>query len=238
MTKKVPMDKIYIIAVVLIVVTLIGLFLFTGESFQLIKSLFSSDMTEEQLRETTQQLGWNGYLTLILLSMVQVMCPFLPSQPIMVLAGIAYGFPIGFLCCFVGFFLGSTAIFLLFKRYGNGLRRFFMKDVDLDLDSLAHSGKISVIIGLLFLIPALPYAMICFFAASIGFSFRRYTLVNTLGVVPSILAGVALGNMTMTSDPITTILVFAALLAFMGLLLYKRKWIFTKLGNFAANSNP
>ena len=232
------MDKIYIIAVVLIVVTLIGLFLFTGKSFQLIKSLFSSDVTEEQLRETTQQLGWNGYLTLILLAMVQVMCPFLPSQPIMVLAGIAYGFPVGFLCCFVGFFLGSTAIFLLFKRYGNGLRRFFMKDVDLDLDCLAHSGRISLIIGLLFLIPALPYAMICFFAASIGFSLRRYTLVNTLGVVPSILAGVALGNMTMTSDPITTILVFAALLAFMGLLLYKRKWIFTKLGNFAANSNP
>ena len=238
MTKKVPMDKIYIIAVVLIVVTLIGLFLFTGKSFQLIKSLFSSDVTEEQLRETTQQLGWNGYLTLILLAMVQVMCPFLPSQPIMVLAGIAYGFPVGFLCCFVGFFLGSTAIFLLFKRYGNGLRRFFMKDVDLDLDCLAHSGRISLIIGLLFLIPALPYAMICFFAASIGFSLRRYTLVNTLGVVPSILAGVALGNMTMTSDPITTILVFAALLACMGLLLYKRKWIFTKLGNFAANSNP
>lgn len=237
MSKKIVMGKIYIVAIFLIVVTMIGFFLFGGENFQLIKSLFSSNMTEEQLRQTTQQLGFSGYLTLTLLSMIQVMCPFLPSQPVQVLAGIAYGFPVGFACCLAGFFLGSTTIFLLFKRYGNGLRRFFMKDVDLDLDSLAHSGKISVIIGLLFLIPALPYAMICFFAASIGFSLRRYTIVNMLGVIPSILAGVALGNMTMTSDPITTILVFAGLLAFMGLLLYKRKWIFTKLGSFAANPN-
>lgn len=233
MRKRCIFDKIYVAAAVLVIIVLLAVFLFTGDNFQLLKSLFSTNITEDELRQTTEQLGWDGYLTVGLIAMLQVLCPFLPAQPVQVLAGIAYGVPIGFSCCYAGFFIGSTAILLLFRLFGNRLRKFFMKDTQIDMQTLAHSGRISIIIVLLFCIPALPYAMICFFAASIGFSFRRYTLVNSLGVIPSIIAGVGLGQMTISSDPIVTTVVFLVLIALLCVILWKRAFIFTKLSEFA-----
>ena len=234
MHKRHLLDKIFIAAAILIVLTLIAVFLFTGNNFRLIKSLFDSRITEDQLRQTTHQLGIGGYLTITLLSALQVLCPFLPAQPLQVLSGIAFGLPIGAACCILGFFLGSSGMFLLFKLCGNRLQRFFMKDTALDTRALAHSGRISFIVFLLFLIPALPYGMICFFALSIGFSFRRYTLVNMLAVIPSVLVAVALGDMTVGSDPMVTLIVFSLLILAMILLLWKRKALFTWLGHLAA----
>ena len=233
MNKKSFLEKIYIGAAILIVVSLMVAFLFTGNNFQLIKSLFDSRITEDHLRQTVQDLGIGGYLTITLFSALQVLCPFLPAQPLQVLSGIAFGFPIGAACCIGGFFLGSCAIYLLFKLYGNRLRGFFIKDLELDMDTLAHSGRISFIVFLLYLIPALPYGMTCFFAVSVGFSFRRYTLINMLGVVPSILFAVGLGEMTITSDPTATLVIFALLILAMIILLWKRKALFTWLCSFA-----
>ena len=82
MRKRHFLDKIFITAAILIVLTLIAVFLFTGNNFQLIKSLFDSRITEDQLRQTTHQLGIGGYLTITLLSALQVLCPFLPAQPL------------------------------------------------------------------------------------------------------------------------------------------------------------
>lgn len=234
MQNKTILDKLYVSALVFVILVLIAVFLFTGDNFQLVKSLFDSSITDEQLRQTTDQLGWAGYLTFTLICALQVFCPFLPAQPIQVLAGIAYGVPVGLACCGIGFLLGCLGIYMLCKLFGNRLQGFFMRDTQVDMAALAHSNKLTLILILLYLIPALPYAMICFFAVSIGFSLGRYFLVNSLGALPSILISVALGNMTITSNSTVTLAVFAVLIVLMILILWKRTYLFGKLAVFAA----
>ncbi len=236
MAKKTTIDKIHISAVLIVVLVVLMAFLLTGDNFELIKSLFDSSMSKERLWEITSRLGIKGYATVALLSMLQTLCPFLPAEPVQVLAGIAYGFPVGLACCAAGFLLGCAGIFLLYKLYGAKIRRYFVTDLQLDLDTLSHSAQVTVIIFILYFLPAIPYGMICFFAASMGLRYRKYMVVNFLGAIPSICIGVALGHMTITSNWIVSLCVFAVLMVLLIVITKKKTVLFDKINQLATRS--
>ncbi|MBE6787512.1 MAG: hypothetical protein E7537_04100, partial [Ruminococcaceae bacterium] len=166
--------------------------------------------------------------------MLQVVCAFLPAEPTQVAAGVVFGFPVGFACCAVGVAIGNTLIYLLYKTYGDGIRQYFVKNLDFDLETAANSSRSVLIIFLLYFLPAIPYGMICFFAASIGMKYRRFIVVTVLGSVPSICIGVGLGHMTLATSWIISVCVFAVLVALIILLSIKRDWFFAKVNALAA----
>ena len=77
------------------VVFLLGLFLFTGENVEIIRTVFTKDLTNEEIQDALRSIGWRGYITVAILSMLQVVVAFLPAEPVQVLAGLTFGFPIG-----------------------------------------------------------------------------------------------------------------------------------------------
>ncbi len=220
---------------IVVAVLLIVLFsLFLGDSVPLIKDLFQQDLSNEEVRARLTGIGMRGYCTIAILSMLQVVCTFLPAEPIQVLAGLSFGFPIGLLCCSVGVVAGNTVIFLLYKAFGNRLRQYFLKNLHFDFEKAANSARITAVIFLLYFLPAIPYGMICFFAASIGMKFHRYIFVTVLGAIPSVCIGVGLGNMTLTASWILSLCVFLILIMLLILLSRKREWLFAKINAFAA----
>lgn len=223
-----------IISVFLFSVLLLVFFLLSGENAQVLRDLFSGKLSNEELRDRLMDLGFGGYITVTILSMLQVVCTVIPAEPIQVLAGLAFGFPVGLLCCTVGVLIGNTAIFALYRAFGNRLRNYFIKNLTFDFEKAANSSRITAVILLLYFLPAIPYGMICFFAAGLGMRYHRYIIVTLLGAIPSICIGVGLGNMTLTTSWVFSLCVFLVLIGLLILLSVKREWLFAKVNAFAA----
>ena len=233
MLKKLSGRKI-LLSVILFSALLLSVFLLSGENFKLLKELFTGGLSTDTLRERLKDGGLWGYVTVSILSMLQVVFTFLPAEPIQVLAGLAFGFPIGLLCCTLGVLMGNTVIFALYRTFGNRLRNYFVKNLSFNFERAANSTRITAVIFLLYFLPAIPYGMICFFAAGLGMRYHRYIAVTLLGAIPSVCIGVGLGNMTLTSSWVLSLCVFAVLIALLIFLSVKREWLFAKVNAFAA----
>lgn len=221
--------RIYTTLGTLLSLVLLLVFLFWGENFELLKSLFTDDLSREELQQRLSDFGFRGYVTLAVLNMVQLVCTFLPSQPVQILSGITYGFYAGVVCCVIGVFLGATAVYLLQKSFGHKLRHLFGKTLHLDVGAIARSNKSSVIVILLYLVPVIPYGVLCFFSASMGMRYRRYILVNMIGAIPTICLGVGLGYMTITASLELIVCVLVVLIALAILLFCSRKWLLSRI---------
>ncbi|MBQ8344157.1 MAG: hypothetical protein IJY41_03110, partial [Clostridia bacterium] len=73
------------------VIALLAWFLLTEENIAILRSVFIHDMTNEQIQDKLSDLGIRGYITISVLSMLQVVLTFVPSEPTQVLAGLAFG---------------------------------------------------------------------------------------------------------------------------------------------------
>lgn len=233
MIKKLSGRKVFL-SVLLFSVLLFLFFLLSGDHLKLLKELFAGDLENDEIRDQLMELGFGGYITIAILSMLQVVCTFIPAEPIQVLAGIAFGFPIGLLCCTVGVILGNTVIYCLYNTFGNRLRNYFVKNLSFDFEKAANSARITAVIFLLYFLPAIPYGMICFFAAGLGLKYHRYIIVTLLGAIPSVCIGVGLGNMAVTTSWIFSLCVFLVLVGLLIFLSLKREWLFAKVNAFAA----
>lgn len=220
--------------VLLLVLALVVLFLLGGGNLQLMKELFSGSVSNDELREHLTDLGYRGYISIGILSMMQVVCTVLPAEPIQVIAGLAFGFPIGLLCCTAGVLLGNTFIYGLYRCFGDRLRAYFVKNLTFDFEKAAESTRLVLVIFLLYFLPAIPYGMICFFAAGVGMKYHRYIIVTILGAIPSVCIGVGLGHMTLSASWILSLCVFLVLVALIILMYRKRDALFAKLNAFAA----
>ena len=231
--QKQTKNRLWIGIGLIVFLALLMVFVFSGDNYDLLKSVFSDDLSNEELRDKLSEFGWRGYITVVVLALLQVICVVLPAEPVQVLGGLTFGFPIGLLCCWIGVFLGNTAIYLLQKTFGDKLRGFFIKRLGLDLEKIAQSSKCILIIFILYFLPAIPYGMICFFAASIGMSYRRYITITMLGSLPSVCIGVGLGYMAIASNWIVSVCVFGVLLILLAVMMLKKDALFSKLNNFA-----
>ena len=110
-------QKVLIVVGVAVIVALLIMLALSGGNWDLLKSLFINDVSNEELRDQLMEFGWRGYVVITALAALQVVCTFLPAEPVQVLGGFTFGFPIGLLCCMVGVLLGNTLIFLLQKSY-------------------------------------------------------------------------------------------------------------------------
>ena len=225
--------KILIAVGFLLILVLLTLLALSGGNLQLLKSLIANDLTNEELSDQLRDFGWRGYIVVAVLSLLQVVCTFFPAEPVQVLAGFTFGFPVGLLCCMIGVLIGNTLIYMLQNVYGDRLRGFFVRKLNLDLEKIANSSKAVLIIFILYFLPAIPYGMICFFAASMGIPYRRYIVVTMLGSLPSVCIGVGLGYMTIASHWLVSVCVFTALILVAVIMFCKREILFDKLNRFA-----
>lgn len=89
--------------------------------FPLIQSLLQHADNEALMASSLHRSSLRSYLAMITLQALQVLSMFLPTVPIQVAAGMAFGIERGLLVCLAGDALGNTIIFVLMRR----LRRIF-----------------------------------------------------------------------------------------------------------------
>ncbi|MBE6713003.1 MAG: hypothetical protein E7580_05735 [Ruminococcaceae bacterium] len=226
-------EKFYIALGLVLFFCFLALFIFSGDNFELLKSIVSGKLSNEEISDQFSIFDWHDYAIIIILAMLQVICAFLPAEPVQVLSGVAFGFPIGLLCCMFAVFLGNTVIFFFQKIFGDKLRSLFIKTLHLDLEKIARSSKCVLIIFILYFLPAIPYGMICFFAAGTGMRYRRYITVTLLGSLPSVCIGVGLGYLAIASGWVAAVCVFVVLLILLAVFGAKKELLFEKMNVFA-----
>lgn len=226
--------KLKIYAALVFVVLLIGLmfFLLSGGNIKIIQEVFKKDVTKEEVRESLEQFGWKGYITLGILSMLQVVFTFLPAEPVQVISGLSFGLWKGGLVCLSGVFLGNTIIYILYKIYGERLTEYFEQNLEVDFEAARKSSMVAVIILILYFLPAIPYGLICLFAASLDLKYPKYILLTTLGSIPSIFIGVGLGHIAIATSWLISVLVFVALIVLLIVMFRNRAKLFGKVNEF------
>ncbi len=212
-------------------------FLFSGDNLLILKSLFDDDISRDEVRENLSGLGYKGRVTIVILSMLQVIFTFVPSEPVQVLSGMSFGFWEGGAICIFGVVLGNVIIYILYKIYGQRLTQFFEDNVDFDFELARTSTKITLIILILYVLPAIPYGLICFFAASLNIKFPKYLILTTIGTIPSELMGVIFGDVALTSSWIISIAVLIVLIILLILLFKYKSWVFQKINDFMRDDN-
>lgn len=218
-----------------LITVVIGLVLaitLSGSDFTMLRRIFSDEIRNAGLKEKLNELGLNGWILTGALSAMQVVFTYCPAEPVLVFAGFAYGFPTGLLLCMIGVLFGNTLVFMLYKTFRDRLEAVFIKKLKLDADKIARSDKATLILFVLYFLPAIPYGMICFLAAGMGMRYRRYITVTGLGALPSVCIGVALGHMANVSHWIVIVCVFAAFVFSAILLFLFRDRLYEKLNRY------
>jgi len=224
--------KIIIGVVFLLILVGLGFFLFSGENAKILSNIFSGDVSNDEIRDALESFGWRGYITLGILSMLQVVFAFLPAEPVQVISGLSFGFWKGGLICLVGVMVGNTIIFLLYKIYGERLNKYFENHAEFDFSVARKSKRIAFIVFILYFLPAIPYGLIALFAASMGIKYPKYMILTTLGVIPSVVIGVGLGHVALASSWILSIAIFLVLIALLVFMFRYREKIFAKINGY------
>lgn len=230
--------KYKIIALISFIAIFIGLlfFLFSGENFQVLKEIFNTSSSKADIQEAIGKLGIRAYIVVFIISMLQVILTFVPAEPLHVVAGISFGLWKGMAVCLAGILVGNTIIFVLYKIFGKKLTDYFATNVDFDFESAKKSNKLALIVIILYCLPAIPYGIICFFAASMGIKYPKYILITGIGSIPSLVLDVGLGHITMATSWIISIIVFVVIIVLL-ILMYKFKsQIFAKVNSFIRKS--
>lgn len=219
------------------IIALLGLFLFTGENIEIIKTVFSENLTNEEIQEHLSGLGIRGYVTISILAMLQVVVAVLPAEPVQVVAGLTFGLWRGVLACTVGVIVGNTIIYVLYKIYGDKLRDYFNSKIDIDFSHGSAMRAITVVIFIMYFLPAIPYGMICFIAATLGMKYPRFIITTTLGAIPSVFIGVGLGHIALASSWIVSVAVFVALVIILTVVMKKRAFLISKINDYLKKTN-
>ena len=227
--------KKWIAAIAMIpVLFLLASYLLTSENIEIIRTVFSADMTGDQAQEHLSGLGIRGQVTIAIMAMLQVVLAFLPAEPVQIVAGLVYEFWIGTLICTIGVVAGNTLIYILYKIYGDRMREYFDDKLDIDFSRAGASNKVTLVIFILYFLPAIPYGMICFLAATMGMKYPRYITVTVLGSIPSVCIGVALGHTALASSWILSVAIFLVLVALLAFVMHKREYFMGKINEYLA----
>jgi uncharacterized membrane protein YdjX (TVP38/TMEM64 family)/1-acyl-sn-glycerol-3-phosphate acyltransferase len=208
------------------------LFLFYGDNFEILRSIFLEEHTKEELQDKLKDFGLKGYITISILAMLQIVMTFLPAEPIQVIAGITFGFIRGLAACMVGVIAGNSVMYLLYKIFGDKLNAYFDKNLELDVEKAGASGKVTALVFILYFLPAIPYGMICFFAATMRMKFPKYLLVTVLGALPSVCIGVGLGHMAISASWIISALVFVILVSVLIIVMNNKDTLLKKANDY------
>ena len=237
--KKIHKGKLFASLSFIPILFLLYLFLFTGDNKEILRTVFSHDLTNEEIQEHLSGFGIRGQITISILAMLQVVIAVLPAEPVQVVAGLTFGFWIGTLACLVGVMVGNTVIYVLYKIYGDKLRSYFNHNLDIDFSSASTTYKVSIVIFILYFLPAIPYGMICFLAATLGMKYWRFIIITTLGALPSVCIGVGLGHIALESSWMVSVGVFAVLVLLLALVMIKKDYFMGKINAFLkTNKEP
>ena len=187
----------------------------------------------DNLRLWIEASGLLGPVLVVALMAVAIVASPIPSAPIALAAGAAYGHTFGTILVVIGAELGAIAAFLLARGLG---RSFVERHVGQEL-STGLLGSQNALTFLVFgsrLLPFLSFDMISYAAGLSKLHFWRFSVATLAGIIPASFLLAHLGSEAMNGDASTAGWTAAALGGFTALSLLIAIW--RNRGNTAKES--
>lgn len=186
--------------------------------------LFEEDGINKVIEDITSK-GPFGVLTLLGLQFLQIVVAFIPGEVVQMAAGMLYGPVWGTLIILLGCVISSAVIYELVHRLGAPfVQSMIDKKYLVKFYEFEHSGKLNVLVFVLFLIPGMPKDVLTYLVPLTGMPLRTFLLLTTVGRIPGVIistyaaAGIAEGHI------VTSLIIFgvAAVLLIIGFLCRNR----------------
>ena len=174
-------SKPHVITLVISALIMAALIALTIIYWQPLADLFSNS---DRTRELIAQAGPWGPLIFIAMQIGQVLVAPVPGQLVGFAGGFLFGAFWGTVYTTIGAAIGFTLIFVLARKLGRPFVEYFVdKKLLAKFDYLAES-KGTLVLFLIFLLPAFPDDIICYIAGLTSIKIRTLVLISLLGRLP------------------------------------------------------
>lgn len=174
----------------------------------------------EKLVEDVRNAGPLGVLMLLGLQFLQIVVAFIPGEVVQVAAGMMYGPWLGALVIIVGCVGSSAFIYWLVHKLGAPFVQAMVPEKFLRrINDFETSGKLNVVVFVLFLIPGLPKDTFTYIVPLTRMKMSTFLILSNVARIPGVVLSTYAANGLMEGDILTSVLLFlvAAGLALLGL---------------------
>lgn len=163
---------------------------------------FLSEVDRERIRAWIDMAGIWGPLLIVALMTVAIVASPLPSAPIALAAGAAYGHTAGTLLVIVGAETGALVAFMIARGLGRAaLQRWLGQKLDAGL--LGSQNTLTLVVFGSRLLPFVSFDMVSYAAGLSAIHFWRFALATIAGIVPASFLLAHLGSEAMSGDAST-----------------------------------
>ena len=166
-----------------------------------------------------------GFLILLGLQFLQIVVAFIPGEVVQIAAGLLYGPWLGALIILLGCILSSAFIFALVHKLGAPFVQSIVPTKHLEkFRRFEKSGKLNIIVFILFLIPGLPKDVFTYLVPLTDMRMRTFLLLSNLGRIPGIIVSTYAADGLMEGRFVESAIIFgvAAIIAILGIVFQKR----------------
>lgn len=163
-------------------------------------------------------------ITYSILSILQVLFPIVPGEPIELIAGYLFGKINGTIICFVCESIGSIVVIFLVHKLKKKILSLYYNENILDKLSKLKQKKYFYLFSLIYILPGTPKDLLCYFAGTAGYDLIPTLLVVTIGRIPAIITSTIAAGFLKEKKIIISIIIYAitVLICLIDLLIYKK----------------
>ncbi len=178
----------------------------------------------ERLRNLIDSYGAFAPLMFVLMSMIQILIPFIPGEPFELLAGYAFGTMKGTVFCLISGCIASFAIIFLVRKYGKRIARIFFKEAEIENLKFLKSKKSFVLYSIAFMLPGTPKDLLCYIGGLCEFDLVPLLMVVSVGRIPAIITSTIPGDALGDKRYVFAIIAYAIaiLICLLGLAFYNK----------------
>ena len=155
--------------------------------FPYIKELFEPGGVERVI-DKVRDAGPVGVFILLGLQFLQIVVAFIPGEVTQVAAGMLYGPWFGALIILIGCIISSAFIFALVHKLGAPFVQSMVPTKYLEkFRSFEKSGKLNMIVFILFLIPGLPKDVFTYLVPLTDMRMRDFVVLSNIGRIPGVI---------------------------------------------------
>lgn len=160
--------------------------------------------------DDVRNAGPLGFLILLAVQFMQIVVAFIPGEVVQMAAGMMYGPWLGAAVVLLGCIISSAFVFAVVHRLGAPFVRDMVPTKYLDkFNAFEESGKLSIVVFILFLIPAMPKDTFTYLVPLTNMRMRDFLVLSNVGRIPGIVISTYAANGLVDGNITQSIIIFA-----------------------------
>ena len=160
--------------------------------------------------DDVRNAGPLGFLILLAMQFMQIVVAFIPGEVVQMAAGMMYGPWLGAAVILLGCIISSAFVFAVVHRLGAPFVQDMVPTKYLDkFRSFEESGKLSIVVFILFLIPAMPKDTFTYLVPLTNMRMRDFLVLSNVGRIPGIVISTYAANGLVDGNITQSLIIFA-----------------------------